>query len=166
MDTFCGPVAVDPELAAAGRKIVESGGMPALVEAMRQLEDPLTTEAHRRLLAERPGYEEALDAQTLACSRDMWLSMSEEMFAARDLVGELGRLEMPTLVVVGEQDKPFLDPSRRMVGAIPGARFAVISDAGHSPQLEAPAAWLAAVTDFLDGIARQTFHDSRRSDTQ
>lgn len=152
MDTFCGPLAIEPEDAAAGRRIVESGGMRALVEAMRGAEDPLTTEAHRRLLAERPGYQEWLDERTLACSAEMWLSMSEEMFGARDLLGELRGLDAPTLVVVGEQDGPFLDQSRRMAAAIPGARLAVIADAGHSPQLEAPATWLAAVTTFLEGL--------------
>jgi pimeloyl-ACP methyl ester carboxylesterase len=40
-----------------------------------------------------------------------------------------------------------------MAGTIPGARLALIPDAGHSPQLEAPDAWWLAVSGFLDEVA-------------
>ena len=59
---------------------------------------------------------------------------------------------MPTLVVVGEQDTPFLAPSRAMADAIPGAELVVLPDAGHSPQFEAPEAWWDAVSGFLDAV--------------
>lgn len=150
MDTFHSRIEIEPEMAEAGRQIVEAGGMPALVEAMRGLDGPLVTEAHRRLLTERDGYQEQLDAQTLACSSQMWLAMSAAMFDARDLVDDLRTLRLPVLVIVGEQDKPFLDASRRMSEAIPGARLAVIAEAGHSPQLEAPTETIDVLTRFLD----------------
>ncbi len=152
MDTFHSRIEMDPEMAAAGRQIVETGGMQALVEAMRGLDGPLVTDAHRRLLAERPGYQELLDAQQLACSSEMWLSMSSAMFEARDLLEDLRALRLPVLVIVGEQDKPFLDPARRMSEAIPGASLAVIAEAGHSPQLESPAETLGVLTDFLSSV--------------
>jgi pimeloyl-ACP methyl ester carboxylesterase len=154
MDTSYRPFDVDPELAAAGRMIVETGGMKGLVEALRGGEDPLATEAHRRLLQERPEYEVVLEAQNLACSAQMWLAMSKEILEGSDLVGELPKIAVPTLVVVGEQDTPFLDSSRVMAREIRNARLAVIEDAGHSPQLEAPGPWLAAVTSFLDDLRR------------
>jgi pimeloyl-ACP methyl ester carboxylesterase len=37
-----------------------------------------------------------------------------------------------------------------MARAIPGARHVVIDDAAHSPQLENPDAWLAAVLAHLE----------------
>ena len=55
---------------------------------------------------------------------------------------------MPTLVLVGEQDAPFLKPSRRMADAIPGAELVVIPDAGHSPQFESPELWWKALSDL------------------
>ena len=54
--------------------------------------------------------------------------------------------------MVGEHDAPFRRPSERMAAAIPGARLAVIQGAAHSPQFEAPAAWWAAVSGFLDSL--------------
>lgn len=152
MDTSHGPLDIDPELAAAGREIVSSGGMAALVKAMSAGDDPLATEAHRRLLAERPGYQEMIDSQNLAASPRMWLAMSEQILTAPDRLLELGTLALPTLVVVGEQDGTFLEPSRRMASSIEGASLEVVPRAGHSPQLESPEAWLAAVLGFLGTV--------------
>lgn len=154
MDTSHAGLEVEPELAEAGRALVASGGMAGLVKAMSSMEDPLATEAHRRLLSERPGYQETLDAQNLAASPRMWLSMSEQILGARDRIEALGALEIPTLVIVGEQDRPFLEPSRRMASTIPGATLSVIAQAGHSPQLEAPEAWLSTVLAFLSRLNR------------
>ena len=43
-----------------------------------------------------------------------------------------------------------------MAETIPGAELAVIPDAGHSPQFENPAAWLAALEHFLDAQLRES----------
>ena len=56
------------------------------------------------------------------------------------------------LVIVGEQDRPFLGPSERMAKAIPRARLAVIPDAGHSPQFENTEAWWDALASFLQEV--------------
>ncbi len=56
---------------------------------------------------------------------------------------------MPALVLVGEEDTPFLKPSRRMAEAIAGAELVVLPEAGHSPQFESPDAWWSALSGFL-----------------
>ena len=68
-----------------------------------------------------------------------------------DRLAQLATLTVPTLVVVGEQDTPFLEASQAMAEAIPGAELVVLPDAGHSPQFEAPEAWWDVVSGFLDG---------------
>lgn len=65
------------------------------------------------------------------------------------LTERLSEITCPTTIIVGEQDGPFLQPSEEMEAAIPGARRVVIPDAAHSPQLENPSAWLAAMRDHL-----------------
>ena len=56
----------------------------------------------------------------------------------------------PTLVLWGEADRHTPPESGRAVAdAIPGARFATISRAGHLPQLENPVAVVTALVDFL-----------------
>lgn len=70
-------------------------------------------------------------------------------FDAR-VIESLPQIAVPTLVVVGANDTPFLAGSEYMVAKIPGARSAVIADAGHSANIDQPAAFNAAVLGFLD----------------
>lgn len=63
------------------------------------------------------------------------------------LAGRLGGIDVPTLVLWGASDG-IVDPGygQAYAAAIPGARFELIPDAGHQPQLEAPEATLRAIT--------------------
>ena len=160
MDTGHGPVeGIDPELLALGKAVVSEGGMAGLVEAQRVVEGPLDTAAHQRVAATRPGYADYGERKTLAASPDMWLAMVDEITAGQDerlddLAAALGGSGVPTLVIVGEQDEPFVEPCRRMAAAIPGARLEVVADAGHSPQFENPEAYFRLVSGFLEDVAR------------
>jgi pimeloyl-ACP methyl ester carboxylesterase len=48
----------------------------------------------------------------------------------------------------------FLQPMDAIVATVPGARLAVIPDAGHSPQFENPPAWIGVMLEFLDTVPR------------
>lgn len=61
----------------------------------------------------------------------------------------LSGMRVPTLVLVGELDRKFVDVGERMAAAMPDARLVVVPDAGHTVHLERPDAWLEAVTGFL-----------------
>ncbi len=63
----------------------------------------------------------------------------------------LHRLRLPALIVWGDRDAVF--PPRQaetFAAAIPGARKALISAAGHLPHIEQPQAFTAAVAAFAD----------------
>ena len=65
------------------------------------------------------------------------------------LLGRLPGIAMPALVVWGAADRIApLEHGRAYAAAIPGAQFRLITEAGHLPQLEAPAELLAALRDF------------------
>jgi pimeloyl-ACP methyl ester carboxylesterase len=70
------------------------------------------------------------------------------------LAGRLGTLEIPTLVLWGDSDGIVdADYGRAYGAAIPMARFQLLAETGHSPQLETPdqvihAIWDSADTDF------------------
>lgn len=151
MDTSHGPLDFDPELLSAAAAVVRDQGMAALVGLLKQLgdDDPLATPAHRRLLATRPGYEEFCDRKALAAAPAMYLAMLPRFGTQPDRLDRLAGVRVPTLVIVGEQDAPFLPHAERMAKAIPGARLAVIPDAGHSPQFENTLAWRDALWAFL-----------------
>jgi pimeloyl-ACP methyl ester carboxylesterase len=154
MDTTHGPLEIDRELAMLGAEIVREGGMAAVKEAMDAMggDGPLGTPANQRLLDERPGYRELGEAKFLGSSPAMYASMIGQMIDQLDRLQHLADLSVPTLVIVGEQDAPFLGPSEAMATAVAGARLEVIADAGHSPQFENPDAWRAVMLGFLAGI--------------
>jgi pimeloyl-ACP methyl ester carboxylesterase len=62
---------------------------------------------------------------------------------------ELGALAVPTLAVVGALDAGSLEPSRALVAAVPGARLAVVPEAGHVVNLAQPARFDRLLLDFL-----------------
>jgi len=71
-----------------------------------------------------------------------------------DRSAELGAIACPTLVVCGEDDQ--VTPAAEMkqiAAAISGARYVPIAGAGHLSHVEAPGAFLNAVTPFLDANA-------------
>jgi pimeloyl-ACP methyl ester carboxylesterase len=66
----------------------------------------------------------------------------------------LDTIAVPTLILVGRDDA--LTPlarSERLAQRIKGSRLVVIEKAGHLSNLEQPAAFNAAVREFLQGLA-------------
>jgi 3-oxoadipate enol-lactonase len=152
MDTTHRSVDVDPAQAQLAVDIVRSGGLGALADLLAGADGPLTTDADRRVRRERPGYAALGDAKFRACSPAMYASMVPQLLDQEDRARRLAGVQVPTLVVVGEQD-PFLAPSVEIAGAIPGADLVVVAGAGHSPQFEAPEAWWDALVAFTDRVA-------------
>jgi pimeloyl-ACP methyl ester carboxylesterase len=76
------------------------------------------------------------------------------MLAQQDshVIDGLPAIRVPTLVVVGDQDEPFLAPCQYMAKKIPGARLEIIPGAGHSSNLDQPAAFDQILLDFLDSL--------------
>ncbi|WP_437278310.1 alpha/beta hydrolase [Sorangium sp. So ce375] len=68
----------------------------------------------------------------------------------------LGAISVPTLVLWGESDGICTpDYGRAYAASIPGARFALLPNAGHLPQIENPEPLLKLVWDFADTHATQ-----------
>lgn len=157
MDTGHGPVeGIDGAQAELAMEVVRSGGMDALADLMADHEDPLATPAHRRLLAERPGYAEFNERKFRVTSPHVYSAIVPEFLHGPDSLDRLAALDPapPTLVIVGEQDAPFVGSAKRMADAVAGATLAVIPDAGHSPQFENPDAWWGALSTFLRDVHR------------
>jgi pimeloyl-ACP methyl ester carboxylesterase len=157
MNTSHRGLRADPELIELAVAVARAEGMPAILAAQAAAVDsPLPqSAAAQRLLETRPGYQAFGEQKLLASSPAMYAAMIGPVTDRRDVsdrLPALGSVGVPTLVVVGEQDRPFLAPSLRLAEAIPGATLAVIPDAGHAPQFENPDAWWAAVAAFLDGL--------------
>ena len=76
------------------------------------------------------------------------------MLAQRDarVIESLPDIRVPSLVVVGADDTPFLAASDYMAAKIPGARKVVIPAAGHAVNIDQPQAFIEAVLPFLGGL--------------
>lgn len=76
------------------------------------------------------------------------------MLAQRDaaVFESLGSIGVPTLIVVGSEDQPFLAAADVMEARIPGARKLVLPRAGHAANMDAPEDFGAAVTEFLEEL--------------
>lgn len=77
------------------------------------------------------------------------------MLTQRDarVIESLPSIRVPSLVVVGADDTPFIAASDYMAAKIPGAKKVVIEKAGHASNIDQPAAFNAALTEFLAAVA-------------
>lgn len=152
MSTSHGPIdELDPETVEVGVAILREQGLPALLEMLTLLPKAEPTPSEVRVRAERPGYVEFADGKVHRCSGAMYAAMGMELTSRHDRLDDLTSLTMPTLVIVGDEDRLMLAPSHRMAAAIPGAELVVVPDAAHSPQFENPDPWWKALSAFLEG---------------
>ena len=68
------------------------------------------------------------------------------------VIDGLPAVDVPTLVLVGARDERYFAGTDHMAAKIPGARKVLVEDAGHAVNLEQPAAFDAALVDFLDAL--------------
>ena len=102
---------------------------------------------------ERPDLVEYVHALMRASEPDGWVAALEAMKNREDSISTLREVGVPTLVVVGEQDRLTPQTEAALIQArVKDSRLVVIPGAGHLPNLEQPAAFDEALTDFLAGL--------------
>jgi len=69
-----------------------------------------------------------------------------------ELEAEMRTLEVPTLIVTGDEDDPCLEPAIFMKRAIRSSGLVVLPKSGHTINLEEPDAFNRAVLDFLTAV--------------
>jgi pimeloyl-ACP methyl ester carboxylesterase len=72
--------------------------------------------------------------------------------ADSSLIDSLPTIAVPTLVLVGSEDRHFLAAADYMASKIKGASKAVIPGAGHAANLDQPSAFNRAVAAFLSAL--------------
>ena len=65
---------------------------------------------------------------------------------------QLAHLNLPVLLITGQEDTKFTITARRMAALLPNASHKVVAQAAHTPHLEQPRAFNRIVADFLDSI--------------
>lgn len=114
------------------------GGL--MIEALVAAKTGTEARARMRTMIDRTSYENIVAALAGMRDRD-------------DRTALLADITVPVLVIAGERDRLTLpEEAEAMASTIPGARFALIGDAGHMPPIEAPEAFNEALVGFLAGV--------------
>jgi pimeloyl-ACP methyl ester carboxylesterase len=69
-----------------------------------------------------------------------------------DLIDKMKTITVPTLIMTGDEDWPCLEPGILMKRTIPTAALVVMPNAGHTINLEEPAAFNRHIDDFLHAV--------------
>src|SRR5260370_34660748 len=69
-----------------------------------------------------------------------------------DLGPGFSELRIPTLVIVGDEDEPCLEPALFLKRQISGSGLLVLPQSGHTINLEEPATFNAAVLSFFQSV--------------
>jgi 3-oxoadipate enol-lactonase len=118
-------------------------GLAAITDvAMRRLFAPEFQAQHPDLMRDR---------------REAFLRTDPDVFRAAcdalaklDLRGEVAKVKVPMLVLVGEHDEATPPPmSHELAGLLPRAQLKIIPGCAHVPQLQAPQTFLEVIGDFL-----------------
>jgi 3-oxoadipate enol-lactonase len=110
---------------------------------MRRLFAPEFQERNPELIAQRKERFLAVDAATFhgAC----------DALASLDIRAQLSSVEVPVLVLVGEQDEATPPPmSRELAAGLPDGKLVVLPGCAHVPQLQAPDLFMKAIRPFID----------------
>jgi pimeloyl-ACP methyl ester carboxylesterase len=107
-----------------------------------------------------PDFDAMEDAELVAYARNreaLCLYAWNPLLYNPQLKGWLHRIAVPTLVLWGDRDGVVTpDYGRAYAGLIPGARFELIADAGHHPEIEQPAECVARIARFMGAEALPT----------
>ena len=114
----------------------------------------ITDVAMRRLFA--PEFQ-AQHPDLMHGRREAFLRTEADVFRAAcdalaklDLRGEVAKVKVPVLVLVGEHDEATPPPmSHELAGLLPQAQLKIIPGCAHVPQLQAPQTFLEVIGDFL-----------------
>jgi pimeloyl-ACP methyl ester carboxylesterase len=155
MDTAAEPIAREARrFFEASARIAREQGMEALYQIARKAgeNDAHRPAAYRRCM-ERMGAElfwSRIRAKLTAMDPAAFATLGPLLADQEGVAARLGEIRVPTTVIVGAEDAPFLAPSDVLARGIRGARKIVVEGAAHSPQLENPEAWLEAVLGHLE----------------
>jgi pimeloyl-ACP methyl ester carboxylesterase len=81
------------------------------------------------------------------------------------LIPQLNQLQVPTLIMIGDEDDPCVEPSIMVKRAIPRSGLAVLPQCGHAINLEEPALFNQLVADFLASVEAGKWAEHPLGDT-
>ena len=134
--------------------VIEQGGMEAIagytkgpgrVQLLRK--DPKGWEEFTKLFLSHSAQGAALTFRGVQARRPTMYDLEQGM----------RQMDIPTLIMVGDEDDPSLDPSVMMKRWIPRSGLVVLPQTGHTINLEEPSMFNRMVLDFLVDVEADTW---------
>jgi len=132
---------------AASADFIKTAGMPAV--AKQYAYGPTRVQFENRDPRGFAEFKRMLAQHSATGSANTLLGVQRERPSLYDLVDEMQRLAVPTLILTGDEDWPCLSPGILLKRNIPAAALAVMPNCGHTINLEAPDEFNRIVGDFL-----------------
>jgi pimeloyl-ACP methyl ester carboxylesterase len=117
--------------------------------------DPIGWQEFHRNLADGSARGHALTLRGIQMTRPSVFELGDRMAAC----------EVPVLIMTGDEDDPCLEAGIFMKRKLPRSGLVVLPKAGHAINLEEPAAFNAALLDFLSAVDAGRW-TRRRADSQ
>ena len=145
-------------LVLIGAQAPANEAIAGLVEEMRALEDPVPPEFVRGFqesTIHQPVPQEFFDtvvSESLKLPARVWRDYLEQAVLSidRDYVVELHEIDVPTLILWGEQDPLFpREAQERLAAAIPGATLKVYPETGHAVHWDRPEWVVRDLEEFM-----------------
>jgi pimeloyl-ACP methyl ester carboxylesterase len=112
-----------------------------------QGKDPIGWRTFVEHLAEHPAHAAAKTLRTVQAGRP----------SLYDLERELAAIDVPVLLLVGDEDEPCLDVNLWMKRLMPAARLGLLPGSGHAINLEEPELFNLLVERFIGEVERGTW---------
>lgn len=140
--------------ARSGRIKVAALGRASLTPARRVVVDVVVNQLFGATTRrEQPGLVAEWRQRFLDQDPASMLAAIQSIMARDDVTLRLGEITVPTLVLVGEEDRdPGVGASVSLAARIPVARLAVLPDTGHLAALERPEAFQRELLEFLASL--------------
>ena len=108
-------------------------------------------------------FKQYLSEHSALGARNTQLGVQRERPSLYDLIEDMKRLTLPTLVLTGDEDWPCLNPGILMKQSIPTAALSVMPNCGHAINIEDPDEFNRLVSTFLAQVdaARWPTRDPR-----
>jgi pimeloyl-ACP methyl ester carboxylesterase len=132
----------------------------ALTKGMRALAEHYSTTPTRYRLKEKNPREYANFIDQLGAASPLGItntmrgvqSKRAPLYAHKD---RIAGLNVPALIVLGEEDEPCIKPSHFLEETLHGARLEVVPKTGHCVNLEEPALYNRLVIGFIESVEAQ-----------
>lgn len=128
-------------------RIARSEGMGGVFEHNLSRNPVMATE-----IAKAPQNREIYKREYLVNNADGYVNSLKALRNRRSVTDRLGEIRVPTLIVVGDRDEPFIEPANTMRRGIPGSELVVVPECGHSPHIEFPDRFNEHLLDFFDRV--------------